>query len=181
MAAPVTTELATLGAGCFWGVEKSFRRKFAGAGLISAKVGYAGGVATTPSYRQVCTGQTGHAEVIQIEYDSRVLSYETILDFFFRMHDPTTLNRQGGDVGTQYRSCILFHSPSQEQTARSVIDRIQPYFGHHKISTTLEPFHTFWSAEEYHQEYLTKNPDGYECPSHFERTWERIKSQYSSL
>ncbi|KAI9338490.1 peptide methionine sulfoxide reductase, partial [Obelidium mucronatum] len=163
--------------GCFWGVERSFVKKF-GQAISNPRVGYAGGVKADPSYKEVCTGKTQHAEVLQFEFDPAAASYDTILDFFFRMHDPTTLNRQGGDAGTQYRSAIFYHSEEQRLAAERAIVRFQPAFGKNKISTTLEPATKFWDGEEYHQDYLTKNPNGYECPTHFERTWQKIAAQF---
>ncbi|KAI8823185.1 peptide methionine sulfoxide reductase MsrA [Fimicolochytrium jonesii] len=168
--------LATFGAGCFWGVEKSFQKKF-GAD-VELLVGYAGGSAEQPTYKQVCTGSTGHAEVLQVKYDTRKIAYEQLVDFFFRMHDPTTKNRQGGDTGTQYRSCILYHTPTQQQIATHAIEDVQHHFGAHRIVTTVERVGTFWKAEDYHQDYLTVNPEGYECPTHFERSWERVREVY---
>ncbi|KAJ3393799.1 hypothetical protein CcCBS67573_g03266 [Chytriomyces confervae] len=173
----MTKSYATLGAGCFWGVEKSFRKKY-GASIQNIRVGYAGGSKESPSYREVCNGDTFHAEVVHFEFDPSQTSYEHILDFFFRMHDPTTLNRQGGDAGTQYRSAIFYHSDEQKASAEKVIARVQPAFGSNKVSTTLEPFSKFWDGEEYHQDYLAKNPHGYECATHFERTWEKIASTF---
>ncbi|KAJ3083979.1 peptide methionine sulfoxide reductase [Rhizoclosmatium globosum] len=172
--------VATLGAGCFWGVERSFARKF-GAAIKNIRVGYSGGSKDSPSYKDVCTGTTNHAEVVNFEFDAAQVSYATILDFFFRMHDPTTLNRQGGDKGTQYRSSIFYHSEEQKAIAEQVIKRVQPAFGAAQISTTLEPFRKFWDGEEYHQDYLTKNPDGYECPTHFERSWEKIAKEFTGV
>ncbi|KAJ3116338.1 Peptide-methionine (S)-S-oxide reductase [Physocladia obscura] len=169
----MTKNFATLGAG----TEKIFRKKF-GALLVNPRVGYSGGTKDDPTYQEVCSKTTNHAEVLQFEFDDSTLPYEAILDFFFRMHDPTTLNRQGGDIGTQYRSAIFFHDASQKEFAESFIARIQPAFGISKITTTLEPFRKFWDGEEYHQDYLTKNPDGYECPLHFERSWEKIATQF---
>ncbi|KAI9353215.1 peptide methionine sulfoxide reductase, partial [Zopfochytrium polystomum] len=166
------TSVATLAAGCFWGVEKSFRRKFPTA-ISSIKVGYAGGTTTTATYQQVCSGRTGHAEVIQFRFDPAEVSYPVLLDFFFRMHDPTTKNRQGGDVGTQYRSAIIVHDDVQASQAEEAIKRANVgYAG--RIATTIEKFNGFIEGEEYHQDYLTKNPHGYECPTHFERSWEKI-------
>ncbi|KAI8833431.1 peptide methionine sulfoxide reductase MsrA [Chytriomyces cf. hyalinus JEL632] len=173
----MTKSYATLGAGCFWGVEKSFRKKY-GASIQNIRVGYAGGSKESTSYREVCNGDTFHAEVVHFEFDPSQTSYEHILDFFFRMHDPTTLNRQGGDAGTQYRSAIFYHSDEQKASAEKVIARVQPAFGSNKVSTTLEPFSKFWDGEEYHQDYLAKNPHGYECATHFERTWEKIASTF---
>ncbi|KAI8824559.1 peptide methionine sulfoxide reductase MsrA [Fimicolochytrium jonesii] len=168
--------LATFGAGCFWGVEKSFKKKFGGD--VDLLVGYAGGAAEQPTYRQVCSGSTGHAEALQVKYDTKKITYENLLDFFFRMHDPTTKNRQGGDTGTQYRSTILYHTPEQQRLAKDFLANIQHHFGKHTVVTTLEPVGTFWNAEDYHQDYLTGNPHGYECPTHFERSWERIHEIY---
>ncbi|KAI8592750.1 peptide methionine sulfoxide reductase msrB/msrA [Geranomyces variabilis] len=165
-------QLATFGAGCFWGVEKSFQKKY-GAD-IDTLVGYAGGVPEQPSYKQVCTGQTQHAEVLQVRYDPAKITYENLVDFFFRMHDPTTKNRQGGDAGTQYRSAIFYHNDEQAAIAKKLVADLQHHFGKHTISTTIEPVGTFWNAEDYHQKYLDKNPHGYECPTHFERSWDRI-------
>ncbi|TPX57871.1 hypothetical protein SpCBS45565_g08135 [Spizellomyces sp. 'palustris'] len=170
-------DIATFAAGCFWGVEKSFQKKF-GQNGIETLVGYAGGSAERPTYKQVCTGTTGHSEALQIKYDPTKLSYEELVDFFFRMHDPTTKNRQGGDVGTQYRSAILYHNEQQEKIAREQVKAVQHHFGSHPVSTTVEPVGTFWNAEDYHQDYLTNNPHGYECPTHFERTWVRIHELY---
>ncbi|KAI9105553.1 peptide methionine sulfoxide reductase MsrA [Phlyctochytrium arcticum] len=168
-------DLATFGAGCFWGVEKAFQKKFPN---LPTSVGYAGGTTESPSYKQVCTGTTHHAEVIQVQFDPSQVAYTDLLDFFFRMHDPTTLNRQGNDAGTQYRSAIFTSSPSQEKTAKETIASLQHHFGTHKIVTTVEPLGKYWTAEEYHQDYLNKNPHGYECPTHFERTWEKIHALY---
>ncbi|KAJ3298927.1 Peptide-methionine (S)-S-oxide reductase [Borealophlyctis nickersoniae] len=172
-------EVATFGAGCFWGVEKSFKRKF-GSKLRTAQVGYAGGNAANPTYRQVCTGQTGHAEVLQVEYDPSELDYPTLIDFFYRSHDPTTKNRQGNDAGTQYRSAIFYHNDQQKEIAEQVTEKVRPYFGKAGIATTIEPVGKFYPAEDYHQAYLEKNPHGYECATHFERTWDRIQNMYNS-
>lgn len=170
---------ATFGAGCFWGVEKSFRRKFVPAALISnIRVGYAGGQTTNPSYEQVCSGKTGHAEVINFSYDPLQISFSTLCDFFFRMHDPTTTNQQGNDRGTQYRSVILYHDEKQKSDAEAAIGTAKLAYGG-KVSTTLEPFTKFYEAEKYHQDYLTVNTNGYECATHFERTWEKIVKQYN--
>ena len=148
-------EKATFGAGCFWGVESAFREL---PGVVSAAAGYAGGHLANPSYRDVCTGQTGHAEVVELEYDPAVTSYEQLLDLFWRIHDPTQLNRQGPDFGTQYRSVIFFHSPQQEAAARNSLARLESS-GRFKrrVVTQLLPAPEFWRAEEYHQRYFEKN------------------------
>jgi peptide-methionine (S)-S-oxide reductase len=145
---------ATFGAGCFWGVEVAFRQV---PGVIDAAVGYAGGTLVDPSYEQVCTGRTGHAEVVQVEYDPERVSYEQLLEVFFANHDPTQLNRQGPDFGTQYRSVIFYHDEAQERSARSAKEALQAS-GHHRhpIVTQIEPFSTFYPAEDYHQRYLEK-------------------------
>jgi len=146
------TEKATFGAGCFWQVEEEFR---ALDGVIDTEVGYMGGHVDNPTYEQVCSGTTGHTEVAQIEFDPDRISYEEILHKYFRIHDPTQLNRQGPDVGYQYRSVIFAHSDEQAETARKVLESEQPNFDR-PIVTTIEEAKTFWRAEEYHQCYLQK-------------------------
>ena len=145
-------EKATFGAGCFWGVEAAYRQI---QGVLSTAVGYSGGDADNPSYKQVCTGRTGHAEVVEVTFDPARVSYEQLLDVFWENHDPTTLNRQGPDVGTQYRSAIFFHSPEQEATARASLADAQARFAR-PIVTQVEPASTFYMAEDYHQQYLEK-------------------------
>ena len=145
-------EKATFGAGCFWGVEATFRRL---AGVNSTRVGYAGGKVENPTYKQVCTDTTGHAEVVEVTFDPQVVSYRDLLEVFWDNHNPTTLNRQGPDWGTQYRSAIFFHSPEQEATARASLDAAQARFPN-RIVTQIEPAPPFWPAEDYHQQYLEK-------------------------
>ena len=147
-------ETATFGAGCFWGVESFFRQV---PGVADAVCGYAGGDVENPSYRQVCTGTTGHAEVVQVTYDPGKVSYEQLLDVFFANHDPTTLNRQGPDHGTQYRSVIFTHGAAQDALARAKKEALDAS-GHFKrpIVTAIEPFRNFYRAEEYHQRYFEK-------------------------
>jgi len=146
---------ATFGAGCFWGVETAFRQV---KGVISTAVGYSGGTFKEPTYHDVCTGQTGHAEVVEVEYDPSKVSYEELLAVFWNIHDPTTLNRQGPDVGTQYRSAIFFHNPEQEVAAKTSKEQLQ-HSGRFKkpIVTELTPASPFYRAEEYHQRYLEKH------------------------
>jgi peptide-methionine (S)-S-oxide reductase len=135
-------------------VEVAFRRT---KGVTDAAVGYAGGAAADPSYQDVCTGRTGHAEVVQVEFDPEIVSYDELLDVFWTNHDPTQVNRQGPDVGTQYRSLILFHSPEQEEAARRSKDALQKSGRVSRdIATEIAPFETFYRAEEYHQQYLEK-------------------------
>ncbi len=146
------TRLATFGAGCFWGVEVAFREI---PGVVNATVGYLGGTMAHPTYKDVCTGRTGHAEVVQVEYDPAEVTYDRLLDAFWEMHDPTTLNRQGWDVGTQYRSAIFFHEAEQEATARASKEAVQSR-SKKRIVTEIVPASTFYPAEEYHQRYLEK-------------------------
>jgi len=151
-------ELATFGAGCFWGVEARFR---ALEGVLEATSGYMGGQ-PEPNYRAVCTGTTGHAEVVQLQFDPQLVSYESLLDLFFDMHNPTTLNRQGPDIGSQYRSVIFFHSPEQEKGAIHAIEAIdQSGRWPQPVVTQVEAAIPFWRAEEYHQRYLEKNDLGF--------------------
>lgn len=147
-------EKATFGAGCFWGVQAVFDRI---PGVIETAVGYEGGTLERPTYHDVCTDRTGHAEVVQITFDPARVSYSTLLDTFFSNHNPTQLNRQGPDHGTQYRSVIFFHSPQQQQQAQEAIARLtaERRFSH-PIVTQVVPAATFWPAEEYHQKYLEK-------------------------
>jgi len=148
----MTTEKAAFGAGCFWGVEETFRKL---KGVTSTTVGYAGGTKEHPTYEDVCSDETGHAEVVQVEFDPSQVSYRELLDVFWSNHNPTTLNRQGPDVGRQYRSVIFYHSPEQKATAdKSKIDMGDRF--HRPIVTQIEPARKFWRAEEYHQRYLEK-------------------------
>lgn len=148
------TEKATFGAGCFWGVEAAFRQVL---GVTATAVGYEGGSFPNPTYRDVCTDRTGHAEVVEVEYDPARVSYEELLNVFWENHDPTTLNRQGPDVGTQYRSVIFYHTPEQETLAQ-VSKEKQQNSGRYKrpIVTQIVPSSQFYRAEEYHQQYLEK-------------------------
>jgi peptide-methionine (S)-S-oxide reductase len=148
-------EKATFGAGCFWGVESFFREV---PGVTDAVAGYAGGNLDNPTYKQVCTGTTGHAEVVQVTYDPAKVCYDKLLGVFFANHDPTTLNRQGPDTGTQYRSAIFTHSPEQEKAAHAKIEELTKA-GRFKrpLVTSVEAFSNFYRAEEYHQRYFEKN------------------------
>jgi len=147
-------EKATFGAGCFWGVEATFREI---PGVVDAAAGYEGGQTVNPTYKDVCTDRTGHAEVVQIEYDPAKVDYERLLNVFWEAHDPTQMNRQGPDVGTQYRSVIFFHTPEQEQAARASKSKLEQSGRFRRpIATQIEPAQTFYRAEEYHQQYLAK-------------------------
>ena len=146
---------ALFGAGCFWGVEHFFREV---PGVIDAVSGYAGGNVDNPSYKQVCTDRTGHAEVVEVTFDPALVSYGTLVDLFFKMHDPTQLNRQGPDVGTQYRSVIFTNSHEQERIAKEELAKAQASGRYRRpIVTTIEPVRPFWRAEEYHQRYFEKH------------------------
>lgn len=150
----MTEQLATFGAGCFWGVEAAFRRV---PGVIEVTSGYMGGSLEQPSYRDVCSDETGHAEVVQVRFNSMRVSYETLLDVFWAIHDPTTLNRQGPDVGTQYRSVIFTHDTDQMRIARASFEREQGSGRHRRpIVTEIANALTFWPAEEYHQRYVER-------------------------
>lgn len=154
-------EKATLAAGCFWGVEEILRTL---PGVLNTTVGYTGGATESPTYEQVCRGTTGHAEAIEIDFDPEKISYRELLGYFFRLHDPTTPNRQGNDRGSQYRSAIFFHNPEQRETAEAVKQAVNASGKwQHPLVTEITPASTFYSAEEYHQDYLQKHPDGYHC------------------
>jgi len=150
----MATAKATFGAGCFWGVEAAFRKT---PGVTDTAVGYAGGTVENPTYEQVCTDKTGHAEVVQVEYDPEKVSYEQLLDVFWSSHDPTQLNRQGPDVGRQYRSVIFFHDDAQRAAAEKSKAALESSGKHSRpIVTEIEPAPTFHRAEDYHQRYLEK-------------------------
>jgi len=154
-------ELATFGAGCFWGTEKFFRKQF-GHALTEALVGYEGGKGENPTYKQVCEGSTNHAEVCQLQYDKSKVKYADLVEYFYRFHDPTTLNQQGNDRGTQYRSVIFYHTPEQQQIAQQVTQQVQSaHYSGKTITTLIVPAGKFWTAEDYHQKYLELNPSGY--------------------
>jgi peptide-methionine (S)-S-oxide reductase len=145
---------AIFGAGCFWGVESAFRRI---KGVTSTQVGYSGGHYPSPTYSDVCSGATGHAEVVEVEYDPSVVSYEQLLDVFWENHDPTTLNRQGPDVGTQYRSAIFYHTPEEQAAALASKERLEKSGRYVRpIVTQILPASEFYRAEEYHQQYFDK-------------------------
>lgn len=160
-----TLEIAVLAGGCFWGVEEIIRQI---RGVEATRVGYTGGATKNPLYEQVKTGQTGHAEAVEITFDPEVISFEELLYYFFRLHDPTTPNRQMNDIGTQYRSAIFCQNQTQSDIARKVIATVDASGKWPKpVVTAIEGKEEFWPAEEYHQKYLIKNPGGYNC--HFLR------------
>jgi peptide-methionine (S)-S-oxide reductase len=146
------SETATFGAGCFWGVEVAFRNV---PGVVDTTVGYEGGTLADPTYEDVCSKTTGHAEVVQVEFDPDEVSYDQLLDVFWDVHDPTQVNRQGPDIGSNYRSVIFFHSPEQQEQALESKARAQARFDQ-PIATEITPASDFWRAEEYHQQYLVK-------------------------
>ncbi len=146
------TETAIFGAGCFWGVEAAFRQV---DGVVETAVGYSGGQTSEPTYYEVCSGQTGHAEVLRVVFEPERVSYETLLELFWQVHDPTQVNRQGPDIGTQYRSAIFYVSEAQKEAAEA--SRAALVAAGHPIATLIEPASDFWMAEDYHQQYLEKN------------------------
>ena len=147
-------QVTTLAGGCFWCTEAVFKRL---KGVIKVTPGYTGGALKNPTYEQVCTGSTGHAEAIQIEFDPKIISFEKLLEIFFKLHDPTTLNKQGADTGTQYRSAIFYHDEEQKQTALQVIKSVTG------AVTTLEPFTKFYETEDYHKNYYERNSSQNYC------------------
>ncbi|MBD3158956.1 MAG: peptide-methionine (S)-S-oxide reductase MsrA [Candidatus Lokiarchaeota archaeon] len=168
---------ATLGGGCFWCTEAVFQRL---KGVHSVTSGYAGGDVANPTYQEVCSGNTGHAEVVQIEYDPEVISYEELLDVFFETHDPTTLNRQGNDVGTQYRSIILYHDEQQKTAAiqkKNELDQRDKYES--PIVTQISKLDDFYPAEEYHQDYYEKNSGHGYCRIVIEPKLEKVEQTFS--
>lgn len=154
------SETATFAAGCFWGVEAAFRQT---EGVIETRVGYTGGTVPHPTYEQVCSGTTGHAEAVEILFNPDVVSYDRLLEIFWKIHDPTQLNRQGPDIGTNYRSAIFCHSPGQKSAAASSRDRLQRSgkYGNDPIVTEIVTASDFWPAEEYHQQFYEKCGRGY--------------------
>src|SRR5436190_12447285 len=158
---PADCEFATLGGGCFWCLESAYEQV---KGVERVESGYMGGATKNPTYHQVCTGATGHAEVVQVTFDPEVLSYRDLLRVFFAIHDPTTLNRQGADVGTQYRSAIFTHSPEQERTAREVIAELtEARLWERPIVTQVAPLEAFYPAEDYHHDYFERNQEQGYC------------------
>lgn len=177
----MATELnkATLAGGCFWCLEAVFDEL---QGLVSVESGYAGGDTPNPTYKQVCTGSTGHAEVVQISFDPQVISYHDLLTIFFTIHDPTTLNRQGNDVGTQYRSAIFYHDEDQQKVAREVIGEItQAGIWGSPIVTEVVPYDTFYVAEDYHQEYFANNPEQGYCRIVIAPKVTKFRKQYKEM
>ena len=172
-------ETVTLGGGCFWCLEAAFQRL---KGVASVVSGYAGGVVPDPTYRQVCTGSTGHAEVVQVCFDNAVIDFATLLRVFLTVHDPTTLNRQGADVGTQYRSVVFYQDETQERVTKAVIADLDAsgVWGT-PIVTEVQPLQVFYPAEPYHQDYYRRNPDQGYCQAVIAPKLAKVRAQHASL
>ena len=171
---------AIFAAGCFWGVEKDFRKHFgAGKGMLDARVGYTGGKVTpgsTPSYEAVCSGRTGHAESLLVVFDPNIVTYRQLVEFFFKMHDPTTMNRQGADSGTQYRSAIFTENDEQTAIAKEIKAKAQAqWYKGKSVVTEIAKAGEWFDGESYHQKYLDNNPYGYQCAMHFVRDFPDLK------
>ncbi|MFP4591202.1 MAG: peptide-methionine (S)-S-oxide reductase MsrA [Halobacteriales archaeon] len=172
------TETATLGGGCFWCVEAAFK---ALDGVLEVTSGYAAGHVEDPTYEAVCTGETGHAEVVQVEYDPEVLGYADVLEVFFTIHDPTQLNRQGPDVGSQYRSIVLYHDEDQRRVAQRYLAALEEAGGYDDpIVTEIEPLEAFYPAESYHQDYFEKNPTDAYCQVHAQPKVETVRERFAA-
>jgi peptide-methionine (S)-S-oxide reductase len=173
---PDRLETATLGGGCFWCLEAAFDQL---KGVESVQSGYAGGSVASPSYEQVCTGRTGHAEVVQVRFDPSVIAYRDLLEVFFVIHDPTTLNRQGADAGTQYRSAIFYHTPEQRAEAeRVIVDLTARKVWDDAIVTQVVPLEAFYPAEEYHRDYYRRNPNQGYCQIVIAPKVAKVRKQY---
>jgi peptide-methionine (S)-S-oxide reductase len=169
-------ETATLGGGCFWCLDAAYREI---EGVTHVVSGYAGGERPNPTYEQVCTGRTGHAEVVQVEFDPDVISYADVLDIFWAIHDPTTLNRQGADVGTQYRSVIFYASDDERRAAEASRDAIRDAWPR-PVVTEIVPLEAFYPAEEYHQDYFAKNPDHGYCQLIINPKLKKLRDRYAA-
>ncbi|WP_411969034.1 peptide-methionine (S)-S-oxide reductase MsrA [Haloferax sp. YSSS75] len=171
------TQTATFGGGCFWCIEAAFKEL---DGIAAVTSGYAGGDVADPTYEQVCSGNTGHAEVVQVEFDPHVVAYEDLLDVFFAIHDPTQLNRQGPDIGTQYRSIVLYHDDDQRRLAEAYIEAVDESYDD-DVVTELEPIGTFYEAEPYHQDYFEKNPNDAYCQFHASPKVEKVREKFADI
>lgn len=169
-------ETATLGGGCFWCVEAALEQL---VGVESVTSGYAGGHVDDPTYKQVCTGNTGHAEVVRVAFDPDVIAFDEVLAAFFEIHDPTQRNRQGPDIGTQYRSIVLYESDEQRALAEAFIDALDAEYDD-AVVTELEALETFYRAEEHHQDYFAKNPDDAYCTFHAKPKMEKVRKQFEA-
>lgn len=174
-----TPQIATLAGGCFWCVEAIFQRL---SGVLSVTSGYTGGAVENPTYDQVCTGQTGHAEAIQITFDPTIISYETLLEVFFKLHDPTTINRQGADAGTQYRSAVFYHNDKQKKTALEMINKVNKSGIYtDPFVTKLEPFTKFYRAEDYHQNFYDNNAPSPYCTIVIDPKIRKLMQEFNSV
>lgn len=170
---------ATLAGGCFWCIESAFNSI---EGVVSAFAGYAGGQTENPTYEQVCTGITGHAEVVRVNFDADKISYRDILEIFFALHNPTQMNRQGNDIGTQYRSEIFYHDAEQKKTAEQIIDEIQlEEIWSNPVVTEITPINNYYQAEDYHQDYFRKNPQNQYCNAVVAPKLLKFKKKFASL
>lgn len=167
-------EKATLGGGCFWCLDAAFRQV---EGVQEVVAGYAGGDVESPSYEEVCSGRTGHAEVVQVGFDPDVIGYDEVLEIFFTIHDPTQRDRQGADVGTQYRSIILTHDERQAETARGVIDEVRGLWDG-AVVTAVEPLERFYPAEEHHQDYFARNPHQAYCAAVIQPKLQKLRRKW---
>jgi peptide-methionine (S)-S-oxide reductase len=172
------TEKATFGGGCFWCIEAAMQEL---RGVESVTSGYAGGHASNPTYRQVCSGETGHAEVVQIEYDPEAISYLELLEVFFKVHDPTTKDRQGPDVGSQYRSIVLYHDDEQREQVEGFIDRLAAEVYDDPIVTDVEELSRFYEAESKHQDYYEKNPTKGYCVMQVRPKVKKVRKEFEAL
>ncbi|QPV63104.1 peptide-methionine (S)-S-oxide reductase MsrA [Halosimplex litoreum] len=175
------TATATLAGGCFWCIEAAFEEL---SGVEDVTSGYAGGDVDDPTYRQVCSGSTGHAEVVQVEYDPETIAYEDLLEVFFRIHDPTTKDRQGPDVGSQYRSAVYYHDDEQKAVVERFVHNLQQggefdSYETDEIVTEIAPLDTFWRAEEKHQNYYDKNPNDRYCQFHAEPKVKKVREEFA--
>ena len=173
----MTAQVATVGGGCFWCLEAAFQRV---AGVEKVVSGYAGGTVKNPSYELVCSGTTGHAEVVQITFDPDTITFQDLLEILFAIHDPTTLNRQGGDVGTQYRSAIYYHDAHQERTAREIITELERDGVWEGIVTEVAPLDAFYPAEEYHRDYFNRNPTQMYCQAVISPKLAKLKEKFAA-
>ncbi|MUV85501.1 peptide-methionine (S)-S-oxide reductase MsrA [Natronomonas sp. CBA1123] len=171
------TETATLAGGCFWCIEAALKEL---DGVESVVSGYAGGHVDDPSYEAVCREETGHAEAVQVEFDPETISYRDLLEVFFTIHDPTSLNRQGPDIGTQYRSVVFYHDDAQRETLEAVIEDLEPLYDD-DIVTEVEALDEFYRAEEYHQDYFEKNPNDTYCVVNINPKLKKIREKHAAL
>ncbi|KAK5945666.1 Peptide methionine sulfoxide reductase [Knufia obscura] len=167
---PQGTERAIFAGGCFWGLEELYRKDWEGKGMLDCRVGYTGGQSEAPDYRAVCSGRTGHAESLLIAFDPQKVTFRQLTEYFFKMHDPTTMNRQGADTGTQYRSAIFYENEDQKKIAEEIKEKVgKEWYKGKPISTEIRAATKWYDAEDYHQDYLKKEPYGYHCPAHYVR------------